>query len=156
MPEQARLDVVLERMRARATGQAICVDERGTVVGLLRAEDIVDELLAGMGEHHEDEKHAIHLVGLGVWSVRGVLGARDWAQSFNISESAIADSLPRSATVGGIVLERLGRLAQEGDEVIIGPARLRVARVTGRRIDEIEVSFVEPHDAPTLGGGADA
>ena len=143
VPEQARLDLVLDRMRTRGAARALCVDERGSIVGLIRAADIVDELLAGMGEEHTDEKHAIHLVGVATWSVRASLSARDWAQSFGIDESEIADSLPRSATIGGVVLDRLGRLAEVGDEVEVGRARLRVSGVEGRRIDELLVTLAD-------------
>jgi putative hemolysin len=143
VPEQARLDLVLDRMRGHGSARALCVDERGSIVGLIRASDIVDELLAGMGEEHTDEKHAIHLVGLGTWSVRASLSAREWAQSFRIDEREIAEALARSATIGGVVLERLGRLAEAGDEVTIGRARLRVERVEGRRIEELLVVLSE-------------
>ena len=130
-------------MRTRGAARALRVDERGSIVGLIRAADIVDELLAGMGEEHTDEKHAIHLVGVATWSVRASLSARDWAQSFGIDESEIAESLPRSATIGGVVLDRLGRLAGVGDEVEVGRARLRVSGVEGRRIDELLVTLAD-------------
>lgn len=139
IPEQARLDLVLDRMRTRGTPRAVCVDERGSVVGMIRASDIVDELLTGMGEQISDEKHAIHLVGLGVWAVRGSLNLRDWAQAFGIAEDGFAETLSRASTLGGLVLDRLGRLAVQGDTVEIGSARLTVTRVQGRRIEEIEV-----------------
>lgn len=155
VPEQGRLDVVLELMRVRGATQAVCVDERGTVVGMIRASDIVDELLAGMGEDAGDERHAVHLVRLGVWSVRATLSVRDWAQFFSIDESVVASALPRASTVGGLILDRLGRLARVGDEVVVGRAGLRVARVHGRRIEEVEVWFVADEERAGLGDGED-
>ena len=143
VPEQGRLDVVLEQMRERGVTRAVCVDERGALVGMIRAADIVDELLAGMGEGAGDERHAVRLVGLGVWSVPSGLSARDWAQAFGVDESEIADALVRSGTIGGVVIDRLGRLASVGDEARIGNALVRVAKVTGRRIDLLEVSLVD-------------
>ena len=153
VPEQARLDRVLERFRIAGVGRAVCVDERGSVTGLIRGSDIVDELLAGMGESAGDARHAIHLVGLGVWRVLATLSVREWAQAFGVEESEIAGVLARSGTVGGLVLDRLGRLAAVGDEVAVGPATLRVVAVTGRRIEAVEVRVSAPEDGAPGGGG---
>ncbi len=150
VPEQARLDRVLERFRIDGVARAVCVDERGSVTGLIRGADIVDELLAGMGESAGDARHAIYLVGLGVWRVRASLSAREWAQAFGVDEAEIAGVLARSGTVGGLVLDRLGRLAEVGDEVAVGHATLRVEAVHGRRIESVDVR-IDRGDAP--GGG---
>jgi CBS domain containing-hemolysin-like protein len=123
---------------------------------MIRGADIVDELLAGMGEGVTDARHAIHLVGLGVWRVRASLSAREWAQAFGVGEDEIAGALARTGTVGGLVLDRLGRLAAVGDEVAIGPATLRVESVAGRRIETIEVRLDEGDRDGLEGGGHDA
>lgn len=49
VPEQARLDRVLERFRVEGAGRAVCVDERGSVTGMIRGADIVDEAARGDG-----------------------------------------------------------------------------------------------------------
>lgn len=64
--------------------------------------------------------------------------------------------LARTGTVGGLVLDRLGRLAAVGDEVAIGPATLRVESVAGRRIETIEVRLNESECDGREGGGHDA
>ena len=156
VPEQARLDRVLERFRTAGVSRAVCVDERGSVTGMIRGTDIVDELLAGMGEATHDAKHAIHLVGLGVWRVRASLSAREWAQAFGVAEQEIMDALPRSGTIGGVVLDRLGRLAEVGDEVVVGRAHLRVAGVIGRRIDLLDVRLDEAAASDAEWGRDDA
>lgn len=151
VPEQARLDGVLDLMRERKRTRAVCVDEHGGVVGVIEAADIVDELLSGMSDERTAERHSIRLVGLGEWSVSARLSARDWAQCFGVDESEIAPSLARASTIGGVVIDRLGRLPEPGDAVEIGPVRVRVGRTTGRRIETVLVELI---DAESGGGEA--
>ncbi|USN99459.1 MAG: DUF21 domain-containing protein [Phycisphaeraceae bacterium] len=143
IPEQTRLDAALDRMRRRSCAQALCVDEHGGVVGLLDSTDIVGELLAGMGDERSDEKHTVRLVGLGVWSVPARLAARDWAQYFSVRDPEFDAALARASTIGGIVIDRLGRLPKVGDSVEIGSLRVRVESVTGRRIDGLLVELLD-------------
>lgn len=152
IPEQIRLDAALECMRTASCTQALCVDERGTMVGLLDAADIVDELLAGMGDERSAEKHTIQLIGLGRWTVSARLAARDWAQFFGVDEAEIEPSLSRASTIGGVVIDRLGRLPEPGDSVEIGPVRVRVEAVLGRRIVSVAVELL---DGPAPGGDAE-
>lgn len=151
VPEQARLDGVLDLMRERGRTRAVCVDEHGGVVGVIEAADIVDELLSGMSDERTAERSSIRLVGLGVWSVSARLSARDWAQCFGVDESEIAPSLSRASTIGGVVIDRLGRLPEPGDAVEIGPVRVRVGKITGRRVETVQVELI---DAESGGGGA--
>ncbi len=42
-------------------------------------------------------------------------------------------------TIAGLVMDRLGRLARRGDEVEADGWRVRVTRVDGRRVGEVEI-----------------
>jgi len=150
VPERARLDAVLEIMRRRATTHALCVDEHGRVVGLIDADDIVNELLAGIGESRSAEGDAVHLVGLGRWSVPGDLALRDWMQYFGIVEREAAEELQRVSTIGGLVVRRLGRIAAPGDRIEIGPARVTVEQMHGRRVRTLTVELDHEGPAPEV------
>ncbi len=152
IPEQARLDRALETMRERQKTHAICVDERGMVVGMIDAVDIVDELLAGMGDERTAERHTIRLVGLGRWQVSARLAARDWAQYFRVPEAEFSASLTRTSTVGGVLMDRLGRLPRPGDEARFGPVLVRAESVVGRRLVTVVVELTDEPAAPAGSG----
>ncbi len=143
IPEHTRLDLALVQLKGR--GRALCVDERGVIVGLLEISDIIDELLSGLSDERSAERHSIQLIGLGVWSVPARLAARDWAEFFGIDEQDFDPDLAKASTIGGVVIDRLGRMPAVGDAVTIGPVRLRVDTMRGRQIDRLRVELV---DAP--------
>ncbi len=144
IPEHTRLDTALVRLRGQ--GRALCVDERGVIVGLLETSDIIDELLSGLSDERSAEKHSIHLVALGQWSVPARLSARDWADYFGVDEADIAPSLAKASTIGGVLIDRLGRMPSVGDCIDIGPARLCVESMKGRQIERLRVELPAPPD----------
>lgn len=152
LPEQARLDMALSHFRRTGGSDAVCVDERGNVSGLLTASAVVNELVFhGTGGGGADQ---IRLVGLNRFSVPGRLGVRDFCEYF---QPEAVDQLPgRVSTIGGLIGERLGRVPSDGDETAFAGLRLRVRRMRGRSVEEVEVEplmAVEGEGGPGSGDG---
>jgi CBS domain containing-hemolysin-like protein len=139
IPDRAGLDRLLEHLRRTGTHTALCVDERGELTGLVQVEDVVRELVDAAPEPGRADGGGVREVGPGVWCVPGRLTVRDWREYFERSGSASPIDA-RVATVGGLVLAKLGRVPRAGDSVRLGAIELRVARMNGRRIEEVLVS----------------
>ena len=149
VPEQARLDALLELLRERGSDRAAVVDERGELVGVVRVEDVVAELIDEAADPEEPEGE-VRLIGLGRFSVPGRFPARTLVEGF---DPHIADDvLGRVTTIGGVVLALLGRLPEVGDAVHLGRLRLRVAELQGRAIERVEIELVD--DGHGSGGDA--
>lgn len=137
VPERATLDKLLDLLRRTGRKVALCVDEYGTVTGIVSARDVVERLVSelrhGDGEEADDP---VQMVGLGEWTVPGRLPARDWAEMFGLPHDG------RAVTVAGLVLARLGRLPTVGDVVTLGNVRVRVDAVSGRVIDQVTVRLI--------------
>ena len=88
-----------------------CRDEHGTVVGLVTLEDV--ELLSHDGEATLVDGHALRLV----------------AERLGLQLEE-----PHEATVGGHLLERLGRVPEPGEEVELDGRQAEVSQVEGARI----------------------
>lgn len=152
VPERSRLDQLLDHFRRTRTHLALAVDEVGAVTGLVEVEDAVKELVRTQPEVTGRDVR-IEKLAPGRWIVPGRLGVRHWADFFGRDLSA-ADGR-RVATVGGLVMARLGRMPRAGDVVIIGGVRLRVDAMDGTLVERVEVS-IEPAltDPGNAGGGA--
>jgi magnesium and cobalt exporter, CNNM family len=151
LPESATLDQVLGHFRASGTHVAICVDEHGSVTGMIEIEDTVERLLP-LADAADELKDDINQIGPGCWSVPARLRVHDWLREAFSTESAAID--PRVSTVGGLVIASLGRLAQAGDCVHIGAIRLEVESVSGPVIERVKVSL-EQHEEAVHADGAD-
>lgn len=145
VPEQATLDGLLEQFRATERTIALCVDEHGTVVGLVTLSDLADQLVERVSdEGPDDEGTRIERVGEQSWLVPGQLSVREWNAFFGVSSAA-----SRARTLAGLIMHELGRLPSEGDTVDLGTLALRVREMDGRRVRLVEVRLATPE-----GGGA--
>jgi len=145
VPEQIRLDQLLDRFRNTGSPVAVCVDEHGGVCGLVTLTDIIDELLRGYAEPDEDPASAFQMISVGRWIVPGRLGIHDWLAYFARDDKYQRTS--RAQTLGGLVMVLLGRLPVEGDSVHFGGSTLRVVEMHGRSVHSVEVVL---DDAPPI------
>jgi CBS domain containing-hemolysin-like protein len=55
------------------------------------------------------------------------------------------------STVGGLVLELLGRVPRAGETLAVGPFKVIVERVVRRKIERVYLERVQPIDAAGAG-----
>ncbi|MEM0982968.1 MAG: CNNM domain-containing protein [Planctomycetota bacterium] len=146
VPEQARLDQVLERFRQAGRSLAICVDETGDVAGLIEIEDVIDEILRGLAENTPGMADEVVLVGLDRWALPGRLGLHEFCDLFapRIGEDLRRATVESAAsTVGGFLADCLGRVPAAGDTVQIGSATIEVEAMDGRAVRSAQIWFEE-------------
>ncbi len=132
--ELDRADQVLNKMREQKTRLAIVVDERGATVGMVTLWDVLSEIFGEIGDEDAAPEEPIRQVGENTFRLAANVSVREWRDLFGV-----ADELPCTATIGGLVTALLGRAAREGDLVRLGNLQMRVMRVHKRRIAEIEL-----------------
>ena len=153
VPEQSRLDTLMEQLRNSGKRLGICVDEHGGVTGVVTIADIVKELIEEL-EHPEDSVgEAIEDLGEGRWLVPGRLGIRDWAMLFK--DRSLVEHTKHVNTLGGLVMVLLGRVPKIGDVVRAGSIEMRVVEMQERAIERIELRIVPSTErASAIGGDA--
>jgi CBS domain containing-hemolysin-like protein len=133
--ESTLLDEMLREMQRRRQHMALVVDEHGTTVGLVTLEDILEELVGEIEDEFDAEAEQ-HIRRDGEAAVvDGSTPIRLLAQELGIE---IDD--PHEATIGGHILELLGRMPAVGEEVELDGYRAQVesvsdARITGLRFE---------------------
>lgn len=142
VPEAATLDRVLDTLRERRESLAVVVDEYGGVSGVVTAGDIVSRLVGESRRSPLDEdRPTVEPLGGGVFRVSGRLAVREWRRALGLP------AVGRASTIGGLVMELLGRPPHEGDMARLGPIVIRVERMEGRAVATALVS-VDGEAAP--------
>lgn len=137
VPESLPLDDTLEVLRSAGTRVAVVVDEYGGFAGLLTAEDLLEELVGEMRDENDPEHGEPQVGADGSVVVPGRWRLHEFERELDVE-------LPEGPyeTVAGLVIDRLGRLAEVGDEVALASPelRLRVEAVERRAITQLRVS----------------
>ncbi len=139
VPENARLDRVLNQLRERRARTAVCVDEHGESTGMIGFADLLRGLVGMPIEHGQTGIDGVIMVGLGCWSVPGRMPVTELARLFTEHRTQDFGLPPEAVTIAGAVMASLGRLAEVGDSVDFGPIHVEVELITGRVIDRVLV-----------------
>ena len=135
VPETASVRPLLNEMQRSGRHLALIVDEHGGTAGLLSLEDIAEELVGEIrDEYDEDEKGARRLAGRDRFQVPGTIRPDEL-------RSLTGLRLPEGEyeTLGGYVMDRLGRIAKRGDKIDVDNWVIWVKRMEGRRVTEVEL-----------------
>ena len=151
-------DALMGQIRANELQTAMVVDEYGGTAGMVTVEDLIEEIVGDVRDEHDDATPDVIAAG-GGWRVSGLL---------RIDEVAAATGYhaPEGEyeTIGGLVLEQLGRIPVGGDEVQLrgyesdgiphaSSWRATVIRMDGRRIDLLELAQMADRVDSTAGRG---
>ncbi len=136
VPENRRIDEILEDFQEQEVQMAIVIDEWGSFEGLFTIEDILEEIVGEIrDEFDEEEEPAIRKLKDSSYSVDG-------RASIGLVNEALDTGFVSEDfdTIGGLVLGELGRPPEVGDEVIVDSHVLRVDEIDGSRVAQIIVS----------------
>ena len=128
MPRVTGLEV-LERLRAERKALAIVADEFGGTAGLITVGDLLDELLGETGDEFKPKENAPQRLADGRVRLPGALRLDEATQWVGVHWEADA------YTVGGLVMERLGRLPVAGDVLDVDGVRIEVEKLRGRAVE---------------------
>jgi CBS domain containing-hemolysin-like protein len=112
----------------------LLLDEYGSVVGMVTLENVLEELVGPIQDEFDRETPPITPLGGKVFEVEA-------SCPLDVLAETLEMEIPETdaETVGGLVLDRLGRLATPGDSVEINGYRLTVLRADPTRIRKIRV-----------------
>jgi CBS domain containing-hemolysin-like protein len=140
VPETKTVLDLIRDFQQRRRQMAIVVDEYGSTVGLVTAEDAIEQLTGELEDEFDDPARPVLTTASGALMLDGGANLRDL-------ETQMQWSLPREGgveTLAGFVLTRLGHIPRAGESVDFEGRRLTVMEMEGRRISKIRVEPAEP------------
>ncbi|WP_433508229.1 hemolysin family protein [Pseudonocardia halophobica] len=133
-------DELLSRLRESGLQTAVVVDEYGGTAGLVTLEDLIEEIVGDVRDEHDRAEQArVRPLGRDSWLVSGLMRADevDEATGFRMPEGDYE-------TLAGMVLERLGRIPDVGDDVAVDGWRVTVMRRDRNRVAELRLARLAP------------
>ena len=137
VPYTTRLSTVFRKMQREKTHLAIIVDEYGGVAGMLTIEDLLEEIVGEIQDEYDlEEEQKIKILKDGTALVEGD------TDTDRINEELDTEFPEKTAafeSIGGFIVNQLGRMPQNGETIEFGNLRLSVVEADERRIKKIKI-----------------
>ncbi len=138
MPDHLNIFRALRRFQDSRIHLAVVVDEYGSTLGIVTLEDVIEELVGEI----EDEFDPIGEVMVrhegDSYFVNARLALHELQR--HIANIGIDHTEVAADTVGGFVIEKLGRMAQSGESIDAGNYRWTVVEADAKRVQELQLT----------------
>lgn len=140
-PESKRVGVLLQTFRQKREHLAIVVDEYGGVEGIVTLEDVVEEIVGEIHDEYDTEEVDFRQLGTQTYLADGAVSLRTVNRRFQLN-------LPEEhvTTLAGYLLQKMGKIPNEGDSCNAEGVLFKVHRMDGRRIEEVIMTLPERQD----------
>lgn len=114
IPETKPINELFKELQKNKKQMAIVIDEYGGTAGLLTMEDILEELVGNIFDEYDEEKNEYEKIDENTYLIRGSVSLNEVKKILNIS-------IPEGdyETLSGYLLEELGRIPEEGENIVI-------------------------------------
>ena len=149
-PESKRLNILLREFKANRNHIAIIVDEYGGVAGLVTIEDVLEQIVGDIEDEFDFDETEDNILPdkSGRFRVKSITEIADFNEAFQTHFSD-ADF----DTVGGLVINRFGRVPKRGESVTFDGFKFSVLRADSRKVHSLLVERIV--QAVPEQGGAD-
>lgn len=151
VPESQRLNRLLTEFRRTRNHMAVVIDEYSGISGLVTFEDVLEQIVGDIDDEHDDEEDVSTNV-VQQDDGRFIVEAMTPIAEFNEIVGTAFDT-DEFDTIAGIVIDELGKIPRQGDEVVLNGWLFRILSSDSRRILQMEVL---PHTENSFSDGTPA
>ena len=135
IPESKSLEELLDEFQEKRVHLAVVIDEYGGVSGIVTIEDLLEEIVGEIHDEFDVNEPEIQDMGKNEYFVDASLSIDQLREVLQVSvENTGYD------TVGGFVLEQLGRIPGVGDIVHHDGMQIEVLSTVGRRLKTLKIT----------------
>lgn len=132
--EFKKVTEVFNEMKKNRIHMAVVLDEYGGTVGIVTLEDLVEEIVGEIEDEYDEHDDKIKVVKEDEYIVDGSAKLDEISDLIGVNmESEELDS------IGGLIIEELGRMPDENEEVNIGKIKFKVEEVEKNRIKKVRI-----------------
>lgn len=144
IPNNKRIDELLEEFRANKNHMAIVVDEYGGTTGIVTMEDILEEIVGDISDEYDVEEETYSYEADGSYIFDGKTPLVDFLRVVEVSEKYFDEMLENVDTLAGLILELNGTFPKQKDVFKYLEYTFIAEEMDKRRI--VKVRYIPPKE----------
>ena len=144
VPENKKLDDLLNEFQSKKMHMAIVVDEYGGANGIVTLEDILEEIVGDITDEFDEEE--IHYTKLddSTYIFEGKTALVDFYKILDIDGKEFENNKGEVDTLGGFIVEQAGRILMNKEFIEFDKYRLQVESSNKKKIKSVKIIVQEP------------
>lgn len=139
VPENKRIDDLLEECRSNKVHMSIVVDEYGGTSGIITLEDILEEIVGEISDEYDDEQLPFRKMNDGSYIFEAKTPIVDVLRYLSIENGTFGEYEEAADTLGGLVIEIKQDIPKKGDIVTIEDWKFVVLDIERFRILKVQI-----------------
>ena len=126
-------------LQTNKSHMAVVIDEYGGTLGIVTMEDILEELVGEIWDEHDEVVEDFKKISDDTYIVDASVNYDDFCDFFDFESDEEIDSV----SVGGWVMEQLGKIPEKDDSFESGHLSVVVTEIDSHRVTQIKVTVSE-------------
>ncbi len=145
VPENKRINDLLQEFRNRKIHMAIVVDEYGGTSGIITLEDILEEIVGEISDEFDVEDDAFHYKKLNnsTYLFDAKTPLNDLCKILEIDDDIFDNDRGESDSLGGLILEIEGKIPEKGEKIKYRQFTFEIVDADVRKINKIKITLSE-------------
>ncbi|MDB4015435.1 gliding motility-associated protein GldE [Flavobacteriaceae bacterium] len=142
IPENKKLDDLLNEFKVKKMHMAVVVDEYGGTSGIVTLEDLIEEIVGDISDEFDQEELEYSKIDEKNFVVDAKVGLKDFYKIIQIEEvEAFEKAKGEAETLAGFILEIAQQLPVFGQKIIFEKITFTIELVDKKRIKQIKVTL---------------
>jgi putative hemolysin len=146
VPENKKLDDLLNDFQSKKMHMAIVVDEYGGTSGLATLEDILEEIVGDITDEFDEQEIRFTKINDNEYVFEGKTALVDFYKVTKLDGKEFENNKGEADTLGGFIVEQAGRILMNRESIQVENCKLIVEASDKKRIKSIRVLIQEEID----------
>ena len=140
VPENKKLDDLLNEFKAKKIHMAIVVDEYGGTSGLITLEDVMEEIFGELNDEFDEEDPMFSKLDDNTYVFDAKINLQDFYKALDLKDFSSFEQIAADIeTLGGLLLEKAKRIPRVGQVIIHEDFKFVIEIVDKKRIRQVKV-----------------
>ena len=141
VPENKKLDDLLDDFRDRKNHLAIVVDEYGGTSGLVTLEDVIEEIVGDINDEFDDDDLQYSKIDANNYIFEGKTTIKDFCKVLDDEDEEIfEEEKGESETLAGFILEISGKFPKKGEKINFKNYTFTIEALDKKRIKQVKAT----------------